>query len=126
MPAPSAGIPVPMTVRLGWVVLDTPDPQRLAPFWEQLLRWPRAGQAEHMIEFTSPEGGAGLLLWRSPDRKVVKNRMHVDLVPDDQDAEVQRALALGASRVDIGQGDVGHVVLDDPEGNEFCILRPRD
>jgi predicted enzyme related to lactoylglutathione lyase len=111
-----------MAVRLGWVVLDTPEPQQLAVFWERLLGWPRAGQDGQKVEFTSPDGGAGLLLWRSPDRKTVKNRVHVDLIPDDQDAEVQRALELGATRVDIGQGEVSHVVLADPEGNEFCIL----
>src|SRR3712207_3677808 len=115
-----------MAVRMGWVVLDTPDPGRLAPFWEQLLGWRRTGEAEHMVELAPPDGsGTGFLLWRSPDPKRIKNRMHVDLVPDDQDAEVERALRLGATRVDIGQGEVGHVVLADPEGNEFCILQER-
>jgi predicted enzyme related to lactoylglutathione lyase len=112
-----------MTLRLGWIALDTPEPAQLAPFWEQLLGWPRTEQNDHMVEFTSPDG-ARLLLWHSPDRKTVKNRMHLDLVPDDQGAEVERALSLGATRADIGQGDVGHVVLADPEGNEFCILQP--
>ncbi len=42
--------------------------------------------------------------------------------PDDQQAEVERVLALGARRVDIGQGEQTWVVLADPEGNEFCIL----
>ncbi len=51
-----------------------------------------------------------------------KNRLHIDLRPDDQDAEVARLVALGAQRVDVGQGDVGWVVLADPEGNEFCVL----
>jgi hypothetical protein len=52
--------------------------------------------------------------------------MHLDMVPDDQEAEVARAIALGARRVDIGQGEeASHVVLADPEGNEFCILRAR-
>jgi hypothetical protein len=56
----------------------------------------------------------------------VKNRLHFDLAPDDQDAEVERLLALGARRVDIGQGETrSWVVLADPEGNEFCVLRPR-
>ena len=62
-----------------------------------------------------------------PDAKVVKNRLHLDLMPDDQNAEVARFEALGATRVDIGQGsDVSWVVLADPEGIEFCILRPDD
>ena len=60
-----------------------------------------------------------------PEGKTVKNRLHIDVSPIDssQDEEVERLLALGARRVDIGQGDVGWVVLSDPEGNEFCVLR---
>jgi hypothetical protein len=53
----------------------------------------------------------------------VKNRVHLDLRPDDRDAEVARLEDLGATHVDIGQGDQTWVVLADPEGNEFCILR---
>jgi hypothetical protein len=62
---------------------------------------------------------------RTPDAKVSKNRLHIDLnaTDRDQDAEVQRILALGATRVDIGQGEQSWVVLADPEGNEFCVLR---
>ena len=60
---------------------------------------------------------------RNPDAKRVKNRWHFDLAPDDQDAEVTRLEALGATRVDIGQGDVAWVVMADVEGNEFCVLR---
>jgi hypothetical protein len=57
---------------------------------------------------------------------VVKNRLHLDLRPDDQEQEVKRLLGLGATRVDIGQAeDVSWVVLADPEGNEFCILAPQ-
>ena len=59
------------------------------------------------------------------DEKKVKNRIHLDLNPDDRDAEVERVLALGATRVDIGQKDVTWVMLADPEGNEFCVLRAR-
>jgi hypothetical protein len=55
----------------------------------------------------------------------VKDRLHLDFRPGDQDAEVARLLGLGARRVDIGQGDdVSWVVLADPEGNEFCVLSP--
>jgi Glyoxalase-like domain len=59
----------------------------------------------------------------------MKNRLHIDLAPgkdDDQEAEVRRLESLGARRIDIGQGDVAWVVLADPEGNEFCVLTPRD
>jgi Glyoxalase-like domain len=56
--------------------------------------------------------------------KVVKNRLHLDLRPGDQAAEVARLEALGARRVSIGQGEVSWVVMADPDGNEFDVLRP--
>ena len=60
-----------------------------------------------------------------PEGKTIKNRLHIDLDPDDRDAEVERLLTLGATRADVGQGaDATWVVLADPEGNEFCVLRP--
>ena len=75
----------------------------------------------------SPEDGVSpdMLFLRVPEAKQVKNRLHIDLRPEDQAQEVARAESLGARRVDIGQGDsVSWVVMADPEGNEFCILRP--
>jgi hypothetical protein len=61
-----------------------------------------------------------------PEPKTVKNRLHLDLRADDQEAEVRRLEALGARRIDIGQGDVTWVVMADPEDNEFCVLCPRN
>jgi hypothetical protein len=58
----------------------------------------------------------------------VKNRLHLDLTTEagDRDAEIERLLALGASRADIGQtGEESWTVLADPEGNEFCVIRPK-
>lgn len=59
--------------------------------------------------------------------KAVKNRLHIDLAPDDRDAEVARLESLGATRIDVGQttSDNTWVVLADPEGNEFCVLSAR-
>ena len=74
----------------------------------------------------SPEDGVApdLLFLRVPESKDVKNRLHLDLRPTDQAAEVARLESLGARRTDIGQGDdVTWVVLADPEGNELCVLR---
>jgi hypothetical protein len=68
----------------------------------------------------------GLLFVRVSDPKTVKNRLHLDFRPDDQDARVERFLDLGATRADIGQGEQTWVVLRDPEANEFCVLRARD
>ena len=67
----------------------------------------------------------GLLFVRSDGAKVAKNRLHLDLRPDDQTSEVDRLVGLGASPVDIGQGRRPWVVLADPEGNEFCVLGSR-
>ena len=67
----------------------------------------------------------GLIFGSVPEQKTIKNRLHLDFRPDDQDAEVDRLLALGARRVDIGQGVQPWVVLADPEGNEFCVLGTR-
>jgi hypothetical protein len=73
----------------------------------------------------APDRLPGLLFVRVTEAKTVKNRLHVDFRPDDQDVEVDRLLALGATRVDIGQGETSWVVLADPEGNEFCVLGER-
>jgi hypothetical protein len=74
----------------------------------------------------SPEDGVApdLLFLKVPWPKAVKNRLHLDLRPVDQAAEVARLEALGARRVDVGQGDVSWVVMADPDGNEFDVLRP--
>ena len=78
-----------------------------------------------------PEGSAAdgvapdLLFLRVPEAKAVKNRLHLDLRPEDQLAEVARLEGLGARRADVGQGaEVSWVVMADPDGNEFCVLRP--
>ena len=79
-------------------------------------------------EIGDPEntGFPDILFLKVPDSKVVKNRLHLDLLPDDQEMEVARLEKLGAKRIDIGQNsdpDTTWVVMTDPEGNEFCILR---
>jgi hypothetical protein len=70
-----------------------------------------------------PDTRPGVDFVRLDEPKTGKSRLHLDFTPDDQDAEVERLLALGARRVDIGQGEQSWVVLADPEGNEFCVLR---
>jgi predicted enzyme related to lactoylglutathione lyase len=113
------------------VCLDAVDPARLAQFWSQALGWTREDAddgSEIWLEAPAESGASGtvtgLLLLRVPEAHTAKNRLHLDLRPDDQEAEVARLLALGATRVDIGQGpDVSWVVMADPEGNEFCVLR---
>ncbi len=80
------------------------------------------------VEFAirpEPDCRPGLEFVRLDEAKKAKSRLHLDFVPDDQDAEVARLEAHGAQRVDIGQGDQSWVVMADPEGNEFCVLRQR-
>jgi predicted enzyme related to lactoylglutathione lyase len=120
-----------MALRLGWVVIDAHDPDKLAKFWCETLdyevkeRDEDDGEVELSLGPKSEAGALLLLIGGNHDDKKVKNRLHFDLRPDDQDAEVERVLALGATKVDIGQGESTWVVLADPEGNEFCILRDR-
>ncbi len=109
------------------VAIDCADPRGLASFWEQVLDYERAEDDEDEVAIEPKGGGPGntLLFLKVPDEKKVKNRLHLDLNPTDQAAEVERVKALGATEVDIGQRDVTWVVLADPEGNEFCILTAR-
>jgi hypothetical protein len=67
----------------------------------------------------------GLLFVSVPEPKTIKNRLHLDFRPGDRDAEVERLLALGTTRMDVGQGERSWIVLADPEGNESCILGSR-
>jgi predicted enzyme related to lactoylglutathione lyase len=119
-----------MSVRWQCLCIDCADPEALATFWQQVLGWRITERYDDEVVVEppadSPAKGAGpdLLFLKVPEAKSVKNRLHIDLRPDDRDAEVARIEALGATRVDIGQrGDETWVVLADPEGNEFCVLR---
>jgi hypothetical protein len=106
--------------------VDAKDPVLLGCWWQQALRWVVVNDAPDEFEIRpAPDRLPGLLFVPVPESKTVKNRLHLDFRPDDQDLEVDRLLALGASRVDIGQGEQSWVVLADPEGNEFCVLGER-
>ena len=112
-----------MGIHIGWLTIDCDDEGKVAEFWEQVLPSKRIYEDEGEIVIRTDEGGWKLLFYKVAGEKKTKNRLHLDLVPDDQDAEVARLEGLGATRVDIGQGDVTWVVMADPEGNEFCVLR---
>ena len=130
-----------MTLRWYTVVVDCEDNASLARWWADVLGWSIVYEALDEVVLVPPhaltkaneiplhERGPGLVFVPVPERKTIKNRLHLDLAPgpdDDQDAEVQRLLDKGAARVDVGQRpDVSWVVLADPEGNEFCVLSPR-
>lgn len=109
------------------MVIDTHDLPKLARFWSAVLDWPILSEREREIvigpDVTSP---VGICFMPSPDQKTTKNRLHLDLTSgaSDREDEIDRILALGATRVDIGQtGEESWTVLADPEGNEFCVVR---
>jgi len=109
------------------VAIDAADPQALGRWWAEALGWVVVGEYDDEFEIRpAPDRMPGLLFVAVPEAKAGKNRLHLDLRPVDQQAEVDRLLALGARPADVGQGDVSWVVLADPEGNEFCILAPKD
>jgi predicted enzyme related to lactoylglutathione lyase len=118
---------MPLTVH--HIVVDTHDLPTLAQFWAEALGWRILSQREREIVIGPDESApVGMCFMPVPDPKTVKNRLHLDLTTsaDDRDAEIERLLTLGARRVDIGQtGAESWVVLADPEGNEFCVVRPK-
>ncbi len=108
------------------VVVAAKDPAALGKWWCDALGWVVVDDTEPVFEI-QPEVDRlpGMMFLPVGDSKDAKNRLHLDFRPDDQAAEVERLTALGATRVDVGQGDVPWVVLADPEGNEFCVLGER-
>ena len=117
-----------MSLRLATLTIDARDAAALATWWQHVLGGEVDGaDAPDEVVLQLP-GATPILFVMDRTPKTVKNRVHFDLRPDDRDAEVERLLRLGAVRVDIGQAaDPGTtwVVLADPEGNEFCVLRGR-
>jgi catechol 2,3-dioxygenase-like lactoylglutathione lyase family enzyme len=119
-----------MGIRIQCLCVDTADPARIAAFWQSALGWRRTFVKEDEVVLEPPEGSPedgivpDLLFLRVPEGKAVKNRLHLDLRPDDQAAEVARLEQLGARRISIGQGEVSWVVMADPDGNEFDVLQP--
>jgi hypothetical protein len=109
------------------LVVDAEDPARLARWWAEALGYQIINEAPDEVEIAAgPDRTPALIFVPVPEAKKVKNRLHLDLRPDDQDAEVERLVDMGARHVDVGQTqDVSWVVLADPEGNEFCVLRGR-
>lgn len=119
-----------MTLRMQCICVDCTDPVSLGRWWAEMLGWRLTHQEPDQVVLEPPAGSPqdgvspDLVFLRVPDPKSGKSRLHIDLRPDDQLAEVARALEMGASPVDIGQtGEESWTVLADPEGNEFCILR---
>ena len=122
-----------MACRWTELVIDANDPVGLAGFWSRVLDYPIIEQDEHYAEIKAPDGPS-IVFVEVPEPKTVKDRIHIDVNATDRDQmdEVARIKELGATDVDVGQHerepgqhDVTWVVLADPEGNEFCVLRSR-
>ena len=107
------------------VVVDCRDPRAQAHWWSAVLGLPVLHDTGDELCVAAEGREPELTFVPVGEGKSVKNRLHIDLAPDDQDAEVERILGLGATRVDVGQGEQSWVVLADPDGNEFCVLTPR-
>jgi len=118
-----------MDIRIQCVVVDTHDLPALARFWTQALGWSVLSEREREIVIgPDVDAPVGICFMPVTGPKTVKNRLHLDLTTSasDREAEIDRLLALGARRADVGQtGDESWTVLADPEGNEFCVVRPK-
>ena len=110
------------------VVADCADPRAMARFWGEATDWiVHDVEDDHAVLRSANAAGPYLEFLRTPDAKTVPDRVHLDLLPcpgDDKAAEVARLRALGATDLDIGQGDVPWTCLTDPEDHEFCVLAP--
>ncbi|MGI8776152.1 MAG: VOC family protein [Acidimicrobiales bacterium] len=113
------------------VVVDCRDPRGLARFWGEVLGWTVVDDDAGYSWISStgePWAPAPLLVFAAvPEPKTAKNRLHLDVNPSgcDQSEELERLTALGARRVDVGQGETPWIVVADPEDNEFCLLGRR-
>ena len=119
-----------MPLRLHHIVIDAHDLPSLADFWAAALGWQiLSAREQEVVIGTAVDAPLGLCLMPAGRvRKTVKNRVHLDLTTtaDDRDSEIARLIGLGARRVDVGQtGLESWDVLADPEGNEFCVVRPK-
>ena len=114
-------------VRFHMVVIDCADPRSLASFWEGFTGYERRGDHEDWVSIYAPDDSTRIGFQRVPEGKVVKNRVHIDFEATDEEATAKEIEAMGAIRRWVGDDpEDPFVVLADPEGNEFCIVRARD
>lgn len=115
-----------MSLEWEQTIVDARDPAGLGRWWQEALGWIVVnGDPDEFEIRPSANRLPGLLFVPVAETKTIKNRLHIDFRPDDRDAEVERLVALGASRANLGQGEQSWIVLADPEGNEFCVLSSR-
>jgi Glyoxalase-like domain len=112
----------PVQLEIGWVCVDSLNPPGLSRWWQQLIGGDLREDDDGDVRLTG--GQVPLIFLRVPERKAGKNRVHLDLRVTDYEPAIARAMALGATRADdVYRGPLWQV-LRDPEGNEFCIIRP--
>lgn len=106
------------------ITFDCADPPALARFWGQVtglpvIEEPQPGYPESAVGDSRPR----LYFVKVPEEKIVKNRVHLDIMPADrtQGEEIARLTGLGATIVSDRRPDIGWVIMADPEGNEFCV-----
>jgi predicted enzyme related to lactoylglutathione lyase len=113
-------------IRVGSIVIRVDDIERQAAFWETALHYLRrpGGDADFVLLRPRDGGGPNVSLDQVRSTVQVPPRIHLDLYTDDQAAEVERLLALGATEVhwDRRPPDADYVILADPEGNRFCVV----
>jgi hypothetical protein len=120
-----------VSARFSELCIDARDAWALADWWASVFEVPVDEKTEEdgakLAVVKPPDSVREIVFIDVPESKTIKNRLHLDLRAHgcDQATELQRLLDLGATRIDIGQGDQTWVVLADPEGNEFCLLRGR-
>ena len=121
-------------LKIGYIVIDCKEPATIAKFWEEVLGGKvtysdeTGAMLEHAVNLENGEKFPPILFYKNPDEKVVKNRLHFDLTPDSQSAEIARIEGLGGKRIEIGQSAdpaTTWVVMADIEGNEFCVLKEK-
>ena len=115
-----------VAARIGEFAIDCSDPVVAAEFWCAALGYRITDQDETGVAIAGDSSAPTVFLSATADEKRHKNRMHFDICPvgTTQEEEVSRLVALGARPVDIGQGeDMSWVVMEDPVGNEFCVMR---
>ena len=119
-------------MKIQCLTIDCVDPELLAMFWAEVLAWEITYTDENMVCIELLDGSPlqgnipDILFLKTPDVRLGKNRLHLDLRPSDQMAEVSRIESLGGVRIEIGQSadpETTWVVMADPEGNEFCVLK---
>lgn len=111
--------------RLGSITCD--GSMEVGYFWSAALGWPLVWDQDEETAIRAPDGTGPMITWGGPPvaPKLAKNRFHLEVAArdqGDQQAEVDRLVALGATRTDIDQGELDGVIMADPDGNEFWVL----